>query len=48
MMLSSNETRARAEILSPECKLHWSEWFLIGFAFLAIGSMILHTIASGM
>jgi hypothetical protein len=49
MMLGSNEARNRTEAGSTECKLHWSEWLLISFAFLVIGSMILHTIVySGM
>ena len=45
MMLSSDNTRRRTEAASADCKLHWSEWLLISFAFLVLGSMILHTIA---
>jgi hypothetical protein len=44
MMLGSNEAQSRTKVVSAEFKLHWSEWLLISFAFLVLGSMILHTV----
>jgi hypothetical protein len=45
-MLKPNESINGTQTSAIECKLHWSEWLLIAFAFLALGSMILHTVVS--
>lgn len=44
MMFKADKFRGQSESSAAECKLHWSDWLLISFAFLALGSMILHTI----
>jgi hypothetical protein len=49
MLRSSERRNSNRESRAAEYELHWSEWLLISFAFLALGSMILHTLLnSGM